>query len=236
MLTATAPAIELHGVTKRYGNVVALNGLTLAVPAGSLCGYLGRNGAGKTTTIRTLVGLARPGAGTVRALGLDPADRKQGVALRQRLGFVGEDKEPYPYMTVGEMISFTREFFPRWRRDREQELLRLFELRLDQKAAKLSAGNKTKLVMLLSLARGADLLILDEPTEGLDPVVREQVLQALVQAVSDGATVFFSTHQLGEVEQIADRVCIVAEGRAVLQAELDELRGLYRRVNLSVRG
>ena len=224
-------AIETTDLCKRYGHVEALHGLTMQVPRGSIFGFLGRNGAGKTTTIKTLLGAVRPTSGTARVFDL-PADAPDAsVEIRRRTGFVGEEKELYDFMTVGEIIRFTAAFYPKWRRDLEQKYLTSFELPLDQKVKTLSRGTRAKLALLLALSRGAELLILDEPTSGLDPAVAEQVLQALITHVaSEEMTVFFSSHQIAEVDQVADRVAIMDRGRLVVAGALDDLRENYRRV------
>src|SRR5204862_749352 len=139
------------------------------------------------------------------------------VEIRRRTGFVSDDKDLYDYMDVEEMIRFTAAFFPRWRADLEQRYLRRFELPADRKVKALSRGMRTKLALLLALCRGAELLVLDEPTAGLDPAVTEEVLQALVShAGREEMTVFFSSHQIAEVDQIADRIAIVDRGRVVV--------------------
>jgi ABC-2 type transport system ATP-binding protein len=230
-------AIETADLRKAYGGVEALRGLNLSVPRGSICGFLGRNGSGKTTTLKLLLGMTKPSSGTVRVLGR-PADRPHdSVAIRQRTGFVSEGKDLYDYMTVGEIVRFTQSFYPRWRSDLEQRYLGLFELRAEQSIKTLSLGMRTKLAMLLALCRGAELLVLDEPTSGLDPAVTEQVLQAIVShAAGEGMTVFFSSHQIAEIEQIADRVVIIDRGTAVVDGALDDLRERYRRVQFVFDG
>ena len=234
---ADALAIETVDLRKRYGGVDALRGLDLQVPAGSIFGFLGRNGAGKTTTIKTLLGMTRPDAGQVRVLGLAANAAEAGVEIRRRTGFVSEDKDLYQGMTVGEIIGFTRPFFPRWRRDLEEKYLRTFELPADRKVRALSRGARTKLALLLALSRGADLLILDEPTSGLDPAMTEDVLQALVSHVArEEMTIFFSSHQIAEVDQIADRVAIIDRGRTAIAGVLEDLRDNYRRVQLVFAG
>ena len=148
--------------------------------------------------------------------GLPAGDEQASVEIRRRTGFVSDEKDLYDYMDVAEMIRFTAAFFPRWRADLAERYLRRFELPADRKVKALSRGMRTKLALLLALCRGAELLILDEPTSGLDPAMAEQVLQALVAHVaSEEMTVFFSSHQIAEVEQIADHVAIVDRGRAV---------------------
>jgi ABC-type branched-subunit amino acid transport system ATPase component len=176
--------IETANLRKNYGATEALRGLNLEVPAGSICGFLGRNGAGKTTTIKILLGMSRPTSGRVRVLGLAPEDADASVQIRRRSGFVSEDKDLYQYMTVEEMVRFTAAFFPRWRRDLEQSYRQAFELPPDGKIKSLSRGSRTKLALLLALCRDAELLVLDEPTSGLDPTMIEQVLQTLVSHVA----------------------------------------------------
>lgn len=225
--------IETAGLTKRYDDVTALRGLDLQVPRGSIFGFLGRNGAGKTTTIKVLLGMAKPDSGEARVFGLTAAEPAAGVEIRRRTAFVSDDKDLYDYMTIGEMIAFTRRFYPKWRADLEQQYLRKFDLSPGRDIKGLSRGTRTKVALLLALCRGTELLMLDEPTSGLDPAMAEDVLQALVRHVAgDGSTVFFSSHQLTEVEQIADHVAIVDRGQTVVAGALDDLRGQYQRIQL----
>jgi ABC-2 type transport system ATP-binding protein len=229
--------IRAADVWKVYDGVEALRGLNLEVPPGSIFGFLGRNGAGKTTTLKVLMGMARPTSGDVRVFDLPAQDRDASVDIRRRSAFVSEEKDLYDYMTVDEMIRFTARFFPRWRTDLEQRYLRIFELPANRKVKALSRGTRTKLALLLALCRGAELLLLDEPTSGLDPAVAEDVLQALVKHVaSEEMTVFFSSHQIAEVDQIADHVAIVHRGKVVVSGALDELRENFRRVQLVFDG
>ena len=234
---ADSLTIETVDLRKHYGATEALCGLDLAVPAGSIFGFLGRNGAGKTTTIKILLGMTQPTAGSARVFGL-PADASDAsVDIRRRTGFVSEDKELYEYMTVDEIVRYTAAFYPRWRRDLEDRYFRTFDLGPAVRIKTLSRGARTKLALLLALCRGADLLLLDEPTSGLDPAVTEEVLQALVAHVaSQEMTVFFSSHQIAEVDQIADRVAIIDRGRAVVAGELEDLRERYRRIQLVFDG
>jgi ABC-2 type transport system ATP-binding protein len=232
--TFVIEAVDLH---KQYGAVEALRGLTLTVPAGSICGFLGRNGAGKTTTIKVLLGMARATRGSAHVFGVPAGSETAGVEIRRRIGFVSDDKDLYDYMTVAEIVRFTAAFFPRWRPDLEQRYLRSFDLPADRKVKALSRGTRTKLALLLALCRGAELLILDEPTSGLDPAMTEEVLQALVGHVAnEEMTVFFSSHQIAEVDQIADRVAIVDRGRVVVSGSLDDVRERYCHVELVFDG
>jgi len=230
---ADTPVIETIGLRKTYDGSDALRGLDLHVPRGSIFGFLGRNGAGKTTAIKILMGMARPSGGAARVLDLDVTDKIAAIEIRRRTGFVSEEKELYATMTVGEMIRFTAGFYPRWRTDLETRYLRMFALPVDRRVKALSQGMRTKLALLLALCRGAELLLLDEPTLGLDPAVTEEVLQTLVSHVAgENLTVFFSSHHIAEVEQVADRVAIVHDGRTVLTGALDDLRESFRRVQI----
>jgi ABC-2 type transport system ATP-binding protein len=226
--------IELH---KTYEGAQALRGLSLAVPAGSICGFLGRTGSGKTTTIKLLLGMARPSSGRATVFGLPADSPSDSVEIRRRTGFVGDDKGLYDARTVDGMIAFTAGFYPRWNRDLEAHYVKRFDLPTGRPVKSLSRGMRTKLALLLALCRGADLLLLDEPTTGLDPAASEDVLQALVgHAAESGSTVFFSTHQITDVEQIADRVVIVDNGRSIVAGGLDDLRQQYRRIQLVFDG
>jgi ABC-2 type transport system ATP-binding protein len=221
-------AVETRDLTKRFGNSYALAGLTMTVPRGNIVGFLGRNGSGKTTTIKILLDVIHRTSGEAMVLGEPPGS----VSVRRRIGFLGEDKRLYSYMTVREIIAFTRPFFPTWRVETETRLLSDFELPLNHKVSALSKGMRTKLGLLLNLCRHSEFLILDEPNEGLDPVMTEQMLRSLVQQAADGTTIFFSSHQVAEVEQIADHIIAIEKGRVILEGSLDHLRHEFRRVSL----
>ena len=225
--------IETNRLCKSFHSQPALRGLDLRVPAGSIFGFLGRNGAGKTTTIKSLMGLLRCDSGTAHVFGRPILDADHAVEIRRRIGFVTEDKELYPYMTVKQLIRFTRPFFPKWRRDLEQHYLKMFELPPARNIPDLSKGMRSKLMLLLAISRGADLLILDEPTDGLDPAAIEDVLRELVAiAASSGTTMFFSSHQLSEVELIADHIGIVDQGKMIVSGSLDDMKIQYQRLQM----
>jgi len=225
--------IEVNGLRKSFGSQRALDGLDLRVPAGSIFGFLGRNGAGKTTTIKTLMGLLRSDSGTAQVFGIPVADADRSIEIRRRIGFVTEDKELYPYMTVEQIIRFTRPFFPKWRDDLERRYLEMFELPPKCKIPALSKGMRSKLMLLLAISRGAELLILDEPTDGLDPAATEDVLRELVAiAAREETTMFFSSHQLSEVELIADHIGIIDKGKMIVAGSLDDMKAQYQRLTV----
>jgi len=222
--------IETQNLSKQYGKFEAVSHLNLRVASGRITGFLGRNGAGKSSTIKMLLGICRPSNGTAKLLGRDVTNAQQSRDSRKRVAYVAEDKQTYAYMTVGQMIRFTRSFYDDWATDIEQRLLKQFELPSHRKVKALSKGMRTKLALLLALSRRPELLILDEPSEGLDPVSIEELLQALVAAAADGTTIFFSSHQIAEGERVADHVCIIDHGRLVADTSLDDVRQKYRRI------
>lgn len=231
----TDAIIQTDQLYKSYKGVPALRGLDLAVPRGSIYGFLGRNGAGKTTTIKTLLGLLHSDSGMARIFGIPVGDPDRSVPIRRRIGFVTEDKELYPYMTVGQIIQFTRPFFPNWRGDLERRYLEMFELPVKKKIPDLSKGMRSKLMLLLAISRGAELLILDEPTDGLDPAAIEDVLKELVAVTaSSGITIFFSSHQLSEVERIADHIGVIDRGKLVVSGALDDMKASYQRLHITL--
>lgn len=225
-------AIETDNLTKHYGKFQAVRELSLSVSTGTISGFLGQNGAGKSSTIKMLLGMMRPTSGSGRIFDLKIDKPDESIEIRERAAFVSEDKRLYDYMTVEQIIRFTRSFFPRWRTDLERRILKEFGLPLDRKVKKLSKGMRTQTALLLAFCRNAELLILDEPTEGLDPVNIEKVLEMLVGFAAEGTTIFFSSHQIAEVEQIAEHVFIIDKGRLLVDAPLDEMKEEYKRINL----
>jgi ABC-2 type transport system ATP-binding protein len=222
--------IETHSLQKQYGNTRAVDGLEMHVPRGSVYGFLGRNGAGKTTTIRLLAGLIEPGAGNARVLDLDP--RTDRIAVLERTSFV-IDKMLLPSMTGNDLVRFNRGFFPRWSDALVHKYTSALEIPMAQKFSKLSGGNQTKLCLLLALCQGAELLVLDEPTAGLDPIVTDQLLRIIVDDFAGaGRTLLLSSHHLSEVERVADWIGIIDHGKLLLEAQLDDVRANFRRVRV----
>ena len=218
-----APAILIEGFTKRFGTQVAVDDLTLDVPRGSIFGFLGRNGAGKTTTLRTLLNLLQPTAGRLSVHGLDSVD--DSLALRRKVGYLQEESTYYPWMTVEEIVRFNAAFFPTWDAALADSLLRRLDLPRNRRLRDLSRGMQAKVGLVMALGSRPEVLILDDPTSGLDAVVRREFLEAVIANVqSEGGTVFFSTHLLHEMERIADEVAILHEGRLRLRASLDDVK------------
>jgi ABC-2 type transport system ATP-binding protein len=226
------PIIQTERLGKSYGKVEALKELNLFIRPHSITAFLGLNGAGKSTTIKILLGMMRQSSGDGTVLGQRISDPVESVRIRTKIAYVSENKRLYDYMTVDQMIGFTRAFYPDWRSSEEQKLLRQFKLPGDRKVKSLSKGMRTKLGLLMAFARQPELLILDEPSEGLDPGGIEELLEILVARCSEGTTIFFSSHQIAEVERIADQICILHAGRLVLDSSVDDLRESYRRIDL----
>lgn len=224
--------IETNDLSKSYGQVKAVRGLSFSVKPHQITAFLGLNGAGKSTTIRMLLGMIRPSSGTGQVLGHRIDDENESVHLRRKVAYVSENKQLYDYMTVDQIIRFTRPFYPDWSLDREKTLLTAYQLPTNRRIKSLSKGMRTKLALLLALARKPELLILDEPSEGLDPIGIELMLESLVAQNSEGTTVFFSSHQIPEVERIADLVCMLHRGSLVLDASLEDMRQSYRQIDL----
>jgi ABC-2 type transport system ATP-binding protein len=227
-----APVILTHGLTKSFGDAPAVRGLNLSVGANRITAFLGQNGAGKSTTIKMLLGMVRPSCGEGTVLGKRITDPEENREMRRKVAYVAEDKPLYSYMTVEQAVRFASSFYPDWRDAVVRRLLNEYKLPSQRKVKKLSKGMRTKLALLLAFARRPELLILDEPSEGLDPVGIEHLLQTLVAQAADGVTIFFSSHQIAEVERVADHVCVLDNGRLLLNASLDQLRQSYRRIDL----
>jgi ABC-2 type transport system ATP-binding protein len=227
----TELAIETRDLVKRYGSIAAVDGLSLSVPRGAVYALVGRNGSGKTTTIRTLLDLTRPDAGTARVLGMDcHAER---VKVLERVGYVS-DRPLLGGWTGDQLVRFNRGFYPRWSDELVARYVRVFDIPMKQRFRNLSRGNQTKMWLMLALAQQPDVLILDEPTAGLDPVVTDQLLRVLVEDVAaEGRTVFMSSHHLSEIERIADWVGMIDKGKLLLEAPMEELRARFRRIQVA---
>nr|WP_322097375.1 ABC transporter ATP-binding protein [Nakamurella alba] len=224
-MTGTA-ALEMKGVRKTFGHVVALDDLDLTVGTGEVHGFLGPNGAGKSTTIRVLLGLLRPDAGSALLLGGDPfAD---AVALHRRLAYVPGDVTLWPNLTGGEVIDLLGRLRGPVEPARRADLLERFELDPRRRGRTYSKGNRQKVALVAALAADVELLVLDEPTSGLDPLMEAVFQDEIRRARERGTTVLLSSHILSEVESLCDRVSIVRAGRVVETGSLSQLRHLTR--------
>jgi ABC-2 type transport system ATP-binding protein len=222
--------VETHGLTKRYGSLTAVDGLEMRVRRGSIYGFIGRNGAGKTTTLRMLAGLSHATSGSAQVLGME-AKRDQ-IGILERTGFV-IDTTLLPWMTGKDLVRFNRGFFPGWDDGLVSRYAEALDIPMNRAFKKLSQGNKTKLCLLLALAQNPELLVLDEPTAGLDPVVTDQLVRVMVEDfANDGRSILMSSHHLSEVERVADWVGIIDKGKLLLEARLDDIRSNYRRIRV----
>jgi len=225
-------AIEMSGVSKRY-RFFSLDKICLKLPAGQIMGLIGPNGAGKSTTIRILLGLIHQDAGEVRVLGHRiPAEQ---VAAKWDIGFASEDMRLYDGLTLGWHMNFIQSIYPGWDAGYAQLLLRRFGLRAEQKIKGLSHGQRVKAALLLVLARRPKLLVLDEPTTGLDPVARHEILRELTSVMADdGRTVLFSSHNTQDVEQISDQITFIDRGRIIDSMDKEMYLDRWRRLRLEV--
>lgn len=222
----TTTAIFVSGLVKSYGRTRALDGLDLSVRTGEVHGFLGPNGAGKTTTIRILLGLLRADAGEARLLGGDPW--KEAVTLHRRLAYVPGDVTLWPELTGGEVIDLLGRLRGGLDPRRRASLLERFDLDPKKKSRIYSKGNRQKVALIAALASDVELLILDEPTAGLDPLMEAEFRKCIEEERKRGRTVFLSSHILAEVEALCDRVTIIRKGQAVESGTLAELRHLTR--------
>ena len=225
------PIIAVTNVTRRFGATMALSSVTLSLPRGGVYGLVGANGAGKTTLIKHILGLLRAEQGSVRVFGLDPVADPVGVL--SRIGYLSEDRDLPTWMRVDELVRYSRALYPGWDDAYAEELRQAFALDVDARIKTLSKGQRARLGLLVALAYRPELLVLDEPSSGLDPVVRRDILAAIMRTIAhEGRTVLFSSHLLDEVEQVADHVTMINEGRVVLSAPLAELKRSHRGTSL----
>ena len=225
-------AVEIHALDYRAGKNFHIQDLDLTVPTGSIYGFLGPNGSGKTTTIRLILGLLRARAGTIHVLG-EPMPLRAPAVLA-RVGFVPEQPHLDPTLTVCETMRFREAFYPTWDGDWALRLLQMFDLDPHYAFGKLSKGQKGKVMMLLALAQRPDLLVLDEPTDGLDPVVRRDMLSALIDYVSQhGASVLISSHLVHELERMCDWIGVMDNGRLVSNMPMERFKNGIKRLLVS---
>lgn len=223
--------IEITDLHKRFRRNEAVAGLSLTVPEGQVTAFLGPNGAGKSTTIKCLLNLHRPDSGSVKVLGCD--SRKLGPAQFTQIGYVSESMELPLWMTVKQFLDYCRPLYPNWDKTFEQQLLRQFDLPLQTKLKDLSRGMRMKAALLSSLAYRPKLVVLDEPFSGLDPLVRDEFIRGLLELTEqEGWTVFVSSHDIEEVQRLADRIAIINRGKLALDETSESLQARFRSVEI----
>ena len=222
-------AIQTRGLTKFYGNRPVVRSLDLQVPAGCVYGFLGRNGAGKSTTIKMLTGMVQPDQGVAEVLGQDVASLS--LDTRARVAYIAEGHPLYTGMTIQQLEQFTRSFYPGWNQSLFDRIIEHFELSRRQKVGRLSNGQRAQVSLALALAPDPELLILDDPTLGLDTVVRRDFLESMIQIIQrDGRTILFSSHNLGDVERVADRIGVLVDGVLRVDCPTDQFKATVRLV------
>jgi ABC-2 type transport system ATP-binding protein len=217
------PVIEIGNLTRRFGGKTALNGVTLSFTRGGVYGLVGANGAGKTTLIRHILGLLRAESGSVRVFGLDPV--AEPVSVLSRIGYLSEENDLPGWMRVNELLRYSRAFYANWADGYAEELREAFQLDPSAKIRDLSKGQRSRAGLIVALAYRPDLLVLDEPSSGLDPIVRRDILGAVMRTIADeGRTVLFSSHLLDEVERVADHVTMIRQGTVVMSGALSDIK------------
>lgn len=223
--------IEIQNLTRRFGTKLALADVSLSVPRGCVFGLVGENGAGKTTLIKHVLGLLKAEQGSVSVFGRDPVQDPPGVL--SRIGYLSEARDLPGWMRVDELLRYVQAFYPNWDHKYAESLRRQFALESSAKIKNLSRGELAKAALLVALAYRPELLLLDEPSSGLDPVVRRDILEAIVRTVADeGRTVFFSSHLLDEIERVSDRIAMIVNGRVVLEGPLDQIKENHHQLTL----
>ena len=219
--------VEVEGLSRCYGSTKALQNVSLKAEVGQVYGLVGANGAGKTTLIKHLLGLLRAQKGTVRVFGLDPVRDPLGVL--RRVGYLSEQRELPEWMRLEDLLRYTRAYHPNWDQRYAEQLLETFGLDRRKKFADLSQGMRAQAGLVVAVAHRPELLILDEPSSGLDVVVRQDILDAIVRTVAEeGRTVIFSSHLLDEVERMCDHVTVMHEGHVAVQGPVNEVRAMHR--------
>jgi ABC-2 type transport system ATP-binding protein len=228
-MNANDPPIEIQGVTRQFANKRALDNVSLTVPRGAVFGLVGENGAGKTTLIKHILGLLRAQSGSVRVFGLDPVAEPAQVLAR--IGYLSENRDLPGWMRVDELLRYTRAFYKSWDDRYAEELRSQFGLNNSARVKNLSRGETARAGLLLALAHRPPLLVLDEPSSGLDPVVRRDILEAIIRTVAEeGRTVLFSSHLLEEVERVSDHLAMMHNGKLVLCGTLEDIKAAHRRI------
>ncbi len=229
----TETVLQTQGLTKYYGSTLAVDHLNMEIPQGCICGFVGRNGAGKTTAIKLMLGLLKPTAGSSRLLGCD--SQQLEPAIRQRIGYVTEGHRLFRWMSISELEKFQRSFFPKqWDDKFFADMIEYFDLPKKRKIKHLSNGERAQVSLALALAPNPELLIMDDPTLGLDAAIRRQFLEGMIELIMrEGRTVLFSSHILGDVERVSDRILVIDKGVLRANCSLEEFRTAVKKVILS---
>jgi ABC-2 type transport system ATP-binding protein len=228
---STETVVAVSHLSRSFGATKALNDVSLSVPRGAVFGLVGENGAGKSTLIKHLLGLWRVEIGTVRLFGLDPVS--EPVAVLGRVGYLSEEPDLPGWLRVGELLRYTQAFYPRWDSAYAEQLSDQFGLDPEARVKTLSKGQRARLGLIAAEAHRPDLLILDEPSSGLDPIVRRDILEAIIRTVTDeGRTVLFSSHLLDEVERVSDHLAMLHRGSLRFCAPLEDIKARHRRISL----
>jgi len=223
--------VRISNLSRRFGSKDALNDVSLEVPRGCVFGLVGENGAGKTTLIKHILGLLRAESGSVSIFGMNPV--ADPVSVLVRIGYLSEQPDLPGWMRVDEFMRYTKAFYPKWDAAYAEQLLEEFGLNPAARIKTLSKGQRAKAGLLAAQAHRPDLLLLDEPSSGLDPIVRSDILAAVIRTVAEeGRTVFFSSHLLEEIERVSDHVAMLHQGKLVLCGPLDQIKAQHRRVTL----
>jgi ABC-2 type transport system ATP-binding protein len=227
--------LETKGLTKYFGSAAAVDHLDMQIPRGCICGFVGRNGAGKTTAIKLMMGLLNPTAGSSRLLGCDSTDLSP--AIRQRIGYVTEGHRLFRWMSIAELEKFQKAFFPKqWDGRFFANMIEYFELPKKKKIKHLSNGQRAQVSLALALAPNPELLIMDDPTLGLDAAIRRQFLEGVIELIMrQGRTVLFSSHILGDVERVADRILVIDKGVLRANCSLEQFREAVKKVIFSFK-
>ena len=221
--------LTFRKVSRRFGSTVALDGLDLNVEPGTVLGLIGRNGAGKSTSLRLALGHLHPDAGDIRVLGHDPVT--EGIKVREQVGLMSEEASLYGWMTVREIMTFAAGLHPNWDPAFAESFRKRLDLDPKRKIKDLSRGNKAKVSLVLAVAVRPRLLLLDDPTSGLDPLVRREVLEGVLESVpAEGGAVVYASHLIHDVERIADQVTVLDEGKSILEGDLEKIKARVRRV------
>jgi len=225
--------LETKALTKYYGGTLAVDHMDLEIPRGCICGFVGRNGAGKTTAIKLMLGLLNPTAGSSRLLGCDSSALTP--AIRQRIGYVTEGHRLFRWMSIGGLEKFQRSFFPKqWDDKFFADMIEYFELPKKKKIKHLSNGQRAQVSLALALAPNPELLIMDDPTLGLDAAIRRQFLEGMIELITrQGRTVLFSSHILGDVERVSDRIVVIDKGVIRANCSLEQFQKAIKKAILS---